>query len=59
MKNQMESNFLVIYRAYGRFDISTLLFQVHPDSQVKVAKAKKAVSLAICGLCGHLLIKTP
>ena len=43
----MESNFLVIYRAYRRFDFSTLLFQVRPDRQKKAAKAKKAVSLAI------------
>ena len=42
-ENQIESNFQVIYRAYRRFDISTFLFQVHPDCQGKAAKAKKGL----------------
>ena len=49
-----DTNFLVIYTVYCQFDISTLLFQVHPDTQEKAAKAKKAISLAFRGLCGHL-----
>ena len=49
-----DTNFLVIYTPYCRFDISTLIFQVHPDPQDKAAKAKKAFSLAFRGLCGHL-----
>ena len=49
-----DTNFLVIYTVYCQFDISTLLFQVHPDTQDKAAKAKKAFSLTFRGLCGHL-----
>ena len=48
------TNFLVIYTPYCWFDISTLLFQVHEDTQDKAAKAKKAFSLTFRGLCGHL-----
>ena len=48
------TNFLVIYTPCCGFDISTLLFQVHEDTQDKAAKAKKAISLVFSGLCGHL-----
>ena len=46
-ENLKDSNFIIIYRLNCRFELSTLVFQVHPHRQNEVKKAKKAVNLTL------------